>query len=92
MGVLLSRLRSLDSFGEPVSLNYKGDSAYKTLPGAFLTLVLKGFIFVMTLLSFFDLIAYRNPNVVQVSLSFLQNCMYERQNESLCSIPFTTRE
>jgi len=68
MASLLRLLRSLDIFGEAVSLNYKGDSAYKTLPGAAFSVVLQVFLLVYTLLGLLDLLAYRNPQIVQVSL------------------------
>ena len=38
-------LVSLDAFGEPVTLNYKGSSTFKTGIGAFFTIVLRAFIF-----------------------------------------------
>ena len=37
-------LTSLDAFGEPVTLNYKGESTFKTGVGAFFTIVLRAFI------------------------------------------------
>ena len=39
-------LKSLDAFGEPVSLNYAGDSTYKTLPGALATILINFFLIV----------------------------------------------
>ena len=41
----LKYLISLDAFGEPVTLNYKGESTFKTGVGAFFTIVLRAFIF-----------------------------------------------
>ena len=38
-------LISLDAFGEPVTLNYRGESSFKTGVGAFFTIVLRAFIF-----------------------------------------------
>ena len=35
---------SLDSFGEPVTLNYRGSSTFKTAIGAFLSIGLSVFI------------------------------------------------
>ena len=49
MGSLLRRIKSLDTFGEQVGLNYKGDSAFRTLPGAFFSLVLQAFIFIFAM-------------------------------------------
>ena len=39
---------SLDTFGTPVSLNYKGESSYKTILGALITIALKIFMLVYT--------------------------------------------
>lgn len=69
----LSRVRAFDSFGQSVSINYNGDSFYKTLPGALLTFVLSVLIFGFTILSFVELIEYRNPNVSQVSVSQIRS-------------------
>ena len=44
-------LVSLDAFGEPVTLNYKGSSTFKTGVGAFFTIGLKAFILSFGLLS-----------------------------------------
>ena len=71
MGKVISKMQDLDVFGEPVSVKYKGANTFKTLPGALLSLLLFGFIFTFALLSFLDLIAYRNPIVSQVSISDL---------------------
>ena len=38
-------LISLDVFGEPVTLNYRGESTFKTSIGAFFTIILRTFIF-----------------------------------------------
>ena len=40
----LSYLVSLDAFGEPVTLNYRGESTFKTAVGAFFTISLRVFI------------------------------------------------
>ena len=41
----ITYLTSLDAFGEPVTLNYRGESSFKTGVGAFFTIVLRAFIF-----------------------------------------------
>ena len=38
LGNLYDLVRRRDLFGRPVSLNYKGDESFKTIPGALLTL------------------------------------------------------
>ena len=67
MGSLLGRVRSFDIFGEPVGLNYKGDSNFKTLLGAFFSILLQSFILFFTLGEFLDLIDHNNPQITQVS-------------------------
>ena len=37
---------SFDSFGEPISVNYKGETSYKTGVGAFFTLAIKSFLLI----------------------------------------------
>ena len=37
MGKLSNMIRSFDSFGEPISVNLKGETSYKTLIGALFT-------------------------------------------------------
>ena len=41
---LTKYLTSLDAFGEPVTLNYRGESSFKTGIGAFFTIILRAFI------------------------------------------------
>ena len=41
---LVQYLVSFDAFGEPITLNYKGSSTYKTGVGAFFTIGLRLFI------------------------------------------------
>jgi len=67
MTQILRYLRSFDSFGEPVSINYKGDSSFKTSIGAFFSIVLKALVLTFALLSLLDLFAYKNPQIIQVS-------------------------
>ena len=77
MGKFLSRVRDFDSFGRAISINYRGDSLYRTLPGAFLTIIFKVLILVFTILSVLELLAHSNPNVSQVSLSDIIGACYE---------------
>ena len=67
MGSLLRRIKSLDTFREPVGLNYKGDSAFRMLPGAFFTLFIAVFLLFFGMESFLDLVGYKNPQITQVS-------------------------
>lgn len=67
MGNVSEFIRSLDSFGEPVGLNYKGESSFKTFYGAFLTLIVRVVIVIVTLQSLLELVDHANPQVTQVS-------------------------
>ena len=42
-------IRSFDTFGEPVVLNYDGDATYKTGLGALMTIAIKTFLLVFAL-------------------------------------------
>ena len=46
----LTYLVSLDAFGEPVTLNYRGESTFKTGLGSFFTIGLRAFILTYGLL------------------------------------------
>ena len=39
-------LKSFDVFGEPVSLNYKGGTTFKTCLGAFFSIIIKIFLLI----------------------------------------------
>ena len=63
-------LKAQDVFGEPVTLNYNGESSYKTLLGALVTLILKSFILVFATTEIIGLISYKDPKITQVSFLF----------------------
>ena len=67
MASIIKKLISLDSFGENVTVNYKGESTYKTLIGAFFTICLGGFIFAFAIMTIIDLMQYKDPQITQVS-------------------------
>ena len=48
MGKICDFFVSQDAFGEPVSLNYKGETSYKTGWGAFVTVLIQSFMLVFT--------------------------------------------
>ena len=49
---------SFDAFGEPISVNYKGETFYKTALGALCTIVIKSFILVYTIEQLIALAGY----------------------------------
>lgn len=79
MQKLLSQVKSYDVFGVPVSVNYKGASKFNTLPGAILSLCLKGLVFVTIVLSIMDLVTYKNPSLSQVSVLSLSSVIRSDQ-------------
>ena len=56
---------SLDSYGKPVKVSYKGDSTYKTFLGASMTMAMKVFMLFFILTSTINLIDYKNPQITQ---------------------------
>lgn len=67
MASIIHKLISLDAFGEAVTVNFKGESSYKTLIGALCTICLNGFILVYTVLALIDVMQYKDPQITQVS-------------------------
>ena len=67
MSSILNRIKSLDNFGEPIGVNYKGESSFKTIPGAVLSIALLIFLLIFAGQSFLGLVNYNNPQVSQVS-------------------------
>ena len=59
--------KSLDAFGEPVSLNYSGSSSYQTMAGALVTLIIRCFMIVYSVTQFLVVYNYEDPIIGQVS-------------------------
>ena len=66
MGGLKKSFKSLDAFGAPVSLNYSGDSNFKTMAGAVITIVIKCFMLVYSVTQCLIVYNYEDPIVSQV--------------------------
>ena len=60
-------LISFDVFGEPVSLNYDGDSTYKTVIGAIFSLVIKSFLLIYATQQLVALANYEDSQLTIVS-------------------------
>ena len=60
---LVQYLVSFDAFGEPITLNYKGSSTYKTGVGAFFTIGLRLFIIMYGLKSLIKVLQYDDPTI-----------------------------
>ena len=63
---------SLDAFGTPISLNYKGSNSYKTSLGAFLTLSLRGFMLTLIILGLLEVLEYSDPQITHVRNALLR--------------------
>lgn len=61
-------LVSFDAFGEPIALNYKGSSTFKTGIGAFFTISLRFFILVYGLISLIDVLYHKDPKISQYTI------------------------
>ena len=64
-------IKSQDAFGEQVGINYKGETHFKTWPGATLTLMEKIFILVVAMIGLAELFSFKDPNITQVSSTSL---------------------
>ena len=61
-------LRKQDAFGEPVSINYRGDTTFTTMLGAIVSFVEKIFILVVAVMGLIDLFTYQDPNITMYSV------------------------
>ena len=61
-------LLSFDAFGEPISVNYKGEKSYKTGLGALFTIAIKGFLLLYLTLAFLELTGYKDPKIIQYTV------------------------
>ena len=61
-------LRRQDAFGEPVTINYRGDKTFTTMLGAVVSFVEKVFILVVAVMGLIDLFTYKDPNITQFSI------------------------
>ena len=66
-------LRKQDAFGEPVTINYRGDTTFTTMLGAIVSFVEKVFILVVAVMGLIDLYTYKDPNVTQYSIYDMRN-------------------
>ena len=62
---LTNFLVSFDSYGEAISMNYRGNTFFKTGLGSLLTLALKSFLLVFLTTECIKLFTYKNPQITQ---------------------------
>ena len=68
MGKLWKFLKSQDAFGEAVTLNYDGESTYKTGLGALMTIAINTFLLVFAATQTLALFGFKDPVISQVSI------------------------
>ena len=56
-------LRSLDDFGHPITLTYKGEETYQTCLGGVITVVVSAFTMVMAVVKIQQVIEMSDPNI-----------------------------
>ena len=73
MEKLTDKIKSYDSFGTPISVNYKGSDSYQTIPGGIITLIARIFLLYVATTKFIQLYSRSDPNftpyTVQTDLS-----------------------
>jgi hypothetical protein len=62
-GSLKETVKSLDIYGQQIMFTYKGDSTFKTLPGATATMFISSLLFIYFFIQTMTLINRNNPNV-----------------------------
>ncbi len=58
-------MTSFDVFGEPITINYKGEATFKTCLGALATIGLKIFVLVFAVTQLLALTHYKDPDITQ---------------------------
>ena len=61
-------LRRQDAFGEPITINYRGETTFTTMLGAIVSFAEKVFILVVAVMGLIDLFTYKDPNITQYSI------------------------
>ena len=59
---------SFDAFGEPISVNYKGETSHKTAVGALFTLAIKSFLLIFAFQQILTLTSYDDAAITQYSV------------------------
>ena len=62
------RYKGLDWFGQTIHLTYKGDEAYKTMFGAFVSSILIIILLAFFIFKAYNMFKYIDPQITKVSL------------------------
>ena len=68
MNTLTKFFVSFDGYGNPVTVNYRGDDTYKTCLGALCTLIVKSFLLVFLGTALLELASYKDPQISQYTI------------------------
>ena len=68
---LVKRIEHFDKFGSSMQFNFKGAETYKTLSGAVVSLAIRAFLLYFIAIGLLGVLNYEDPEVFQVSLSWL---------------------
>ena len=61
-------LLAFDAYGNPISVNFRGATSYKTGLGAVFTVLIKGFLLFYLATSLLDLREYKDPQITQYTI------------------------
>ena len=75
MKKILNQLKKLDGFGAAPSLNFEGESTFKTVPGAFLTVCLYAYMLGVSLSIFVDLFKYGENKIKNYEMPVSEEAM-----------------
>ena len=67
MGLVLDKIRSFDSYGQPVSVNYKGNDTYQTVTGGLISLLAAMIVAIFAIVKGMDLLNLDNPNISSIT-------------------------
>ena len=67
-------VKKQDRFGQPVTINYRGDDTFRTTWGATLSLAQKILILILTVRGVLDLFSHQDPNITQYKI-------YDKRND-----------
>ena len=56
MGSLARKFKSIDKYGHTIGVHYRGDDAYRTILGSFVTLITIGFVLIYTIIKVTELV------------------------------------
>ena len=74
---MMNVIRNLDAFGSPVNVNFKGKTSVKSLPGAFVTIVLYAVTLYVVVLRINAMIKHDDPTITNYHITTSEEEMIE---------------